>query len=245
MEFELCLSPPELSTELPSYSPSTSSPVYSCELSSGERRLEHTPQCPSAHPRPTSVFIKKAGKTTIILNEQHEGATIPSYGRRALITGNLVLEQSETIVEVIIKVILRPLPLFVLQINFVYTRFQVKAKLDSTISEAGGQSIKLLSDNYTLWSNRSQPSGSCPSQIPFSMLLPATFTHNGETLPLPPSYNASFFVVPTLLVRSSYNIHIIISRIRHRKMEIWPKTKQCVAHMLNFEGPTNPTFSSF
>jgi len=200
MEFELCVSSPEL----PNYSPSSPLPSYSCELSFGERRLEHTPRSHFARQQPTSVFIQKAGKTTVILNDQHEGATVPSYGRQALISGSLVLEQSESIVEVAIK---------------------VKAKLDTTISEAGGQSVKLLSDNYTLWSHQSQLSGSCPSQIPFSMLLPATFMHNDETSPLPPSYNANFFAVPTLLVRSSYNIHIIISRIRHRKMEIWPKTK--------------------
>jgi hypothetical protein len=100
MEFPLC-SP---SSELPSYSPSAPLPSYSCELSCGERLLEHTPRSRSAHVQPSSVFIKKAGKTTIILNEQLEGVTIPSYGRQASITGSLVLEQSESILEVVIKV---------------------------------------------------------------------------------------------------------------------------------------------
>jgi len=90
--------------ELPSYSPSSPLPSYSCELSCGERRLEHTPRSRSARLQPSSVFLKKAGKTTIILNEQHEGVTVPSYGRQALITGSLVFEQSETILEVVIKV---------------------------------------------------------------------------------------------------------------------------------------------
>jgi len=100
MEFELRLPSPEL----PSYSPLMPLPSYSCELSFGERRLEHTPRSHLARQQPTSVFIQKAGKTTVILNEQHEGATIPSYGRQALISGSLVLEQSESIVEVAIKV---------------------------------------------------------------------------------------------------------------------------------------------
>jgi len=90
--------------ELPSYSPSSPLPSYSCELSCGERRLEHTPRSRSARLQPSSVFLKKAGKTTIILNEQHEGVIVPSYGRQALVTGSLVLEQSESILEVVIKV---------------------------------------------------------------------------------------------------------------------------------------------
>jgi hypothetical protein len=100
MEFALCFP----SSELPSYSPSAPLPSYSCELSCGERRLEHTPRSRSAHSQPSTVFIKKAGKTTVILNEQHEGVAVPSYGRRALITGSLILEQSEGILEVVIKV---------------------------------------------------------------------------------------------------------------------------------------------
>ncbi|KIM43282.1 hypothetical protein M413DRAFT_444097 [Hebeloma cylindrosporum] len=200
MDFELSCP----SSDLPGYSPSAPLPSYSCELSCGERRLEHTPRSRSGHLQPSSVFVKKAGKTTIILNDQHEGVTVPSYGRQALIHGNLVLEKSESILEVVIK---------------------VEAKLDTTVSDGGAQSSKLLNDSYTLWSHRSQPSGTCPSQIPFSMPLPATFKHNGETSPLPPSYNAGFFSVPSLFVRSSYNIHVIISRIRHRKVDIWPKTK--------------------
>ena len=90
-------------SELPSYSPSSPSPSYTCQLGSGERLLEHTPQSRTSR-HPTSLFVKKAGRTTVILNDQEDGATMPSYGRSATISGNLFLEQSESIVEVVLKV---------------------------------------------------------------------------------------------------------------------------------------------
>ncbi|KAF8908861.1 hypothetical protein CPB84DRAFT_1766171 [Gymnopilus junonius] len=196
------------SSELPSYSPSSPSPSYTCQLGSGERLLEHTPQSHSSQ-NPTSLFIKKAGRSTVILNGQEDGATMPAYGRQAIISGNLLLEQSESIIEVVLK---------------------VKAKLDTTISEAGGTSIRLVDDSYTLWSQSlSSSTGqktTCPDQVHFSARLPITFQHSGKTYPLPPSYSASYFAIPSLIVRSSYTLHFIITRIRHRKLDLWPKTKQ-------------------
>ncbi|PPR07802.1 hypothetical protein CVT26_014987 [Gymnopilus dilepis] len=193
-------------SELPSYSPSSPSPSYTCQLGSGERLLEHTPQSRTSR-HPTSLFVKKAGRTTVILNDQEDGATMPSYGRSATISGNLFLEQSESIVEVVLK---------------------VKAKLDTTMSEGGGMSIKLIDDSYTLYSQSSSRTSKlpCPDQIPFTVRLPATFDHSGKTYPLPPSYSLNHFSLPSLIVRSSYTLHIVISRIRHKKLEIWPKTKQ-------------------
>lgn len=91
------------SSELPSYSPSSPSPSYTCQLGSGERLLEHTPQSRSSRQH-TSLFIKKAGRTTVILNDQEDGTTMPTYGRQATVSGNLLLEQSESILEVVLKV---------------------------------------------------------------------------------------------------------------------------------------------
>ncbi|KDR82874.1 hypothetical protein GALMADRAFT_238508 [Galerina marginata CBS 339.88] len=205
MEYQTFASSSDLLPELPSYSPSSPSPSYSCDLARGERLLEHTPR--ASRLASTSLFIKKAGKTTVVLNEQEDGATIPSYGRQAIISGQMLLEQSESIVEVVLK---------------------VKAKLDTTISEAGGHSTKIIDDTYSLWSSSSTSAqrSTCPDQIPFSVALPATFKYGDKMVPLPPSYNAEFFQVPSLFVRSSYTLHFVITRVRHRKLDIWPKTKQ-------------------
>lgn len=93
------------SSELPSYSPSIPSPDYTCELACGERLLEQTPRSRSSRSAPTALFIKKAGKTTVVLNDQEEGASIPRYGRQDIISGTVFLEQGETITEVTLKVV--------------------------------------------------------------------------------------------------------------------------------------------
>jgi hypothetical protein len=93
---------------LPSYSSSSPLPAYSCQLANGERLLQETPRSRASRPTPTSVFIKKAGKTVVLLNGQEEHATIPTYGRRAVVSGNLVLEKSENILDVVLKVRVSP-----------------------------------------------------------------------------------------------------------------------------------------
>lgn len=104
--------------------------------------------------------------------------------------------------------------------------------MDLTISEAGGESIKLIEDTYTLWSQASSTPRTerptCPSQIAFSAILPTTFTADGKQIPLPPSYSVNHYAVPSLFVRCSYTLHLVITQTRYKKMDIWPKTKQCV-----------------
>lgn len=91
------------SFNLPRYYSSTPSPDYSYELSSGERLLEYTPH-QSSFTRPSSVYIRKEGGTTIILNDQEEGIAIPKYGRQGTISGTLCFEQNDNILEVTVKV---------------------------------------------------------------------------------------------------------------------------------------------
>lgn len=63
--------------------------------------------------------------------------------------------------------------------------------------------------------------------------MPSTFQHNGQNIPLPPSYNASYYNLPSLFVRAGYQIHFIISRLRHQKVgAVWPKTKQYVCPLI-------------
>ncbi|CAA7262973.1 unnamed protein product [Cyclocybe aegerita] len=201
MEFQTFL----CASELPSYSPSVPVPSYSFELACGEQRLEHTPRV--VHPPPTSVFVKKIGRTTVVLNEQEEGVSVPTFGRSAHISGTVCFEESCSVLGVVL---------------------QVEGKLDSTISEAGGLSTKLFNQRYPLWSQCNSQGEPCPSQIPFSVFLPPTFTYNGAAAPLPPSFHTHFMDVPALFVKASYQLRFIITRIRHKKLEMWPKVKHAV-----------------
>ncbi|KJA21231.1 hypothetical protein HYPSUDRAFT_140969 [Hypholoma sublateritium FD-334 SS-4] len=191
--------------ELPSYASLAPVPSYSCELATGERSLQQTPRSRASRSPPTSLFIKKAGKTTITLDDQVEDASTPTYGRRGVISGNILLERSETVLDVVLK---------------------IEGKLDATISNGGSESVKLFADTYTLWSHTTSQGLPCPSQLPFNILIPSTFQHNGQNIPLPPSYNASYYNLPSLFVRAGYQLHFIVSRLRHQKVgAVWPKTK--------------------
>ena len=88
------------SFELPGYPSSVSLPSYSCDLASGERRLQHTPRLATSR-RLTSVYLKKSGRLTVSLEEQEAGVAVPCYGRQALINGSLFLEGRESVLEVV------------------------------------------------------------------------------------------------------------------------------------------------
>lgn len=106
---------------------------------------------------------------------------------------------------------------------------QIEGKLDTTVTDGGGHLIKVVADSYTLWSHTTSQESTCPSQISFSVVLPSSFKDKGASSPLPPTYNVSYYNLPSLFVRCGYQIHIIVSRTRHHKVgSLWPKTKQYV-----------------
>ncbi|KAF8798483.1 hypothetical protein BYT27DRAFT_7122833 [Phlegmacium glaucopus] len=203
----------ETSPELPSYdsddsfSKSLPSPSYSCQLASGEQRLDYT-SLRAPQSRTNSVFIKKSGELSIVVNEQEEDATIPVFGRHAVISG-IVLCQGQ--LEKIRKIVLK-----------------VEGKLDSSTSGGGSWSIKLISSYHTLWSHLTSEKA-CPSQVPFAITLPATFQDDNNSFPLPPSYHFVDDGIQTLLARSSYQLRFIVTHTRHPKIDaIWPKEQRMI-----------------
>jgi hypothetical protein len=88
----------------PRYSDSLSLPSYSCQLANGEQRLDYTPR---PH-RPSAVYIKNLGELSILLNDQEENVTIPVFGRRAVISGTVLLSQKQldSIRKIALKVLL-------------------------------------------------------------------------------------------------------------------------------------------
>lgn len=89
--------------ELPGYS-TLPVPAYSCQPACGERSLQGNRRVHPTQAPPTGVFVKKAGQVTVTLEDQENDAQIPIYGQRALITGSILIEKSETVLEVVLKV---------------------------------------------------------------------------------------------------------------------------------------------
>ena len=89
----------------PGYSDSLSLPSYSCQLSNGEQRLDYTPR---PQTRPSAVYIKNSGELNVLLNDQEENVTIPVFGRRAVISGTVLLSQRR--LDSIRKIVLQVVP---------------------------------------------------------------------------------------------------------------------------------------
>ncbi|KAF9492018.1 hypothetical protein BDN71DRAFT_1509816 [Pleurotus eryngii] len=205
---------------LPEYSPSSPAPEYSDELLLGEERLEHTPRPDRLRPTPTGVFVKKAGRTSIVLNEQEDGVRIPSYGRHAVVSGAVCLENPSIVEEVTVK---------------------LDGRMDLTISEGGSKSHKLVNETYTLWSKKDataeQPM--CPCFVPFSLLIPSTYEEGDKTRPLPPSFDTAFPGVPGLFAKCTYTLVVTIAKIRHRQMT-WLTKNKTISIRLHYHPRTRP-----
>ena len=77
----------------PGYSDSLSLPSYSCQLANGEQMLDYTPRPQTTRSRPNAVYIKNSGDLSVLLNDQEENVIIPVFGRRAVISGTVLLSQ--------------------------------------------------------------------------------------------------------------------------------------------------------
>jgi len=82
----------------PLYFSSCPSPSYSSEPLSDEQTLEHNPRY-RLRPSARASFTKKAGNTTVILNELEEAVAvgveppdIPLYSRNSVVTGEIHLD---------------------------------------------------------------------------------------------------------------------------------------------------------
>lgn len=194
--------------DLPSYSQSAPAPSYSYEPASGEQVLQHTPGRFAARGTPSGTFIRKAGRTVVLLHEQDADAAEPTYGRNALVHGAILLEDSATVTEVVVE---------------------LDGKLETTISDAGGKSIRLASKKYSLWSKSSEASTSrttsCPPQLTLNIAFPATFLDNGEDRSLPPSFHGFYKGARSVFARVVYCLKIKVKRTVNVKTPFWTKTK--------------------
>ncbi|KAF8190196.1 hypothetical protein K438DRAFT_1592301 [Mycena galopus ATCC 62051] len=193
------------SSVLPPYSPPPPVPSYSSEPTDDEETVESTPR---AHAHPTGVYIKKSGGNSVSLTEQDPSADFPTYGRHAAITGFVTLEDRETVSEIVLK---------------------VKGKMDVMISEGGSLSTRLVNNSYTIWSSGKSTHASCsscPSAVPFSVVLPSQFQHyDGVSYRLPPSYEIPLSTISGLFFKSSYSLSVTITRTMSHKIRFLTKSK--------------------
>jgi hypothetical protein len=90
---------------LPTYAPSAPSPSYTYEPTDDEHTLQHTPTVIS--PPPTSTYTKESERVVVTLFEQEKDIEMPTYGRRAHISGTVYCENVERVFQVVLKVRLK------------------------------------------------------------------------------------------------------------------------------------------
>nr|GAT51814.1 predicted protein [Mycena chlorophos] len=187
----------------PAYTPPPTVPSYSPKPTDGESTVSSTPRIGE---HPTGTFITKKGGDALVLAEQEPNAERPVYGRAAVVSGFVSIENRDTVSEVVLK---------------------VKGKMEFMISEGGSSSQKLIDDTYTLWSLSSPlPStSSCPGMLPFSVALPTKYYDDDHVArPLPPSYEVPFSTMPGMFFHSKYFLSVNITRARSRKLHFLSKT---------------------
>lgn len=86
----------------PTYSPSSDAPVYAAEPTNGEERLEFVARGQNRN-TPDGTFTKKSGGVTVVLADQDDNATIPSYSRNGVVRGDVLLDD-EKVLAVAVKV---------------------------------------------------------------------------------------------------------------------------------------------
>ncbi|RDB14666.1 hypothetical protein Hypma_016341 [Hypsizygus marmoreus] len=179
-------------SSLPSYvAPSfTYTPSYSAEPHDYERRVALVDRL---RPRPTGNFVKKSrnGDAHLRLTAQDNNIALPTYGFQGCVEGIIELLKTESVVSVEVKV---------------EGRLRLKE-----IAEGGTTSAKLCLDTTLLWM-RDAANSLCPSSLRFSLNLPATFTWEGKTYPLPPTFNVKLSGLPGFTASIDYAVSAIINR---------------------------------
>ncbi|TFK52166.1 hypothetical protein OE88DRAFT_1718201 [Heliocybe sulcata] len=176
----------------PSYYPSSDAPAYSLEPSQSEERLELSAR--RGRTLPTGPLLKRSGRITLLLQNQDEDASIPTYGRAATVSGEVQVKskQDAKIISVAIK---------------------LDCKLSLSVAEGFNTSTSLMSESFTLWENDRIHSRSCPYTFAFDLPMPTEGRMDDMPRPvsLPPSYNVDFAGVPGLYADSAYTITVTVT----------------------------------
>ncbi|KAH8825435.1 hypothetical protein DL96DRAFT_1467234 [Flagelloscypha sp. PMI_526] len=143
--------------------------------------------------RPSAPFIKtaKAGEARLKLIGHFQQGDVPVYGNSATVTGVVEVLKPDSVTAVEVKI-------------------EGRLKLHE-IAEGGSETAKLSDISITLWS-KSQQAPQCPPSLPFTIPLPGTFTHDGDTYPLPPTFETKLPGMPGFTASIDYRMTAVLSR---------------------------------
>ncbi|KAL4064166.1 hypothetical protein V8B97DRAFT_1988871 [Scleroderma yunnanense] len=181
-------------TNPPDYAPSWAlqlpSPSYTPSPQTHELRLALNGWL---RPNVTSCeFVKqtKNGCASVRLSGQDGRASLPVYGQGTSIQGIVDVYKNEGIVSIEV------------QIDGILKLEQVAG--------AGTCAYNLCSCKNILWIKDRVHDVPCPRSLPFSLVLPTTFSTGDKTYPLPPSYEAHLSGLPGFRAFVSYTLTVVV-----------------------------------
>ncbi|KAK0449746.1 uncharacterized protein EV420DRAFT_762730 [Desarmillaria tabescens] len=190
-------------------------PAYSLDPSDGESRIDLTPSR-SANNRFTGNFLKKEGNLSVVLTEQQDGCTVPSYGRKGVINGAVFFERRDLVTSVQVK---------------------LEGRMETANHEYGSQVVTFLDETRSLWSVDSANPTACSSSVPFSLTIPSEFEKgNDKRYELPPSFTASF---PELRVSIGYSLTVRVIE-NHYPLVGFLRGSPSLRIVLNYRPRTRP-----
>ncbi|VDB95739.1 unnamed protein product [Peniophora sp. CBMAI 1063] len=205
----LTMSLPDFLLPPPLYSVSAAAPQYSTEPGPSEQRLAITSRKPG---RPSLGTLRRSHSGIVIaLLNQDETADAPTYGRGGYIAGDVELASNQNILSVTAT---------------------IEGRLELTVAELTESEAPFLSVSQTLW--KADGTSTCPSVLPFELLLPETFQDRVDerTRPLPPSYDphSDGINMKSLSARVEYRIVIRVTKAKLGKM-LWKPSKSLTVRM--------------
>ncbi|KAJ7260143.1 hypothetical protein C8J57DRAFT_1134795 [Mycena rebaudengoi] len=194
-----------VSTVPPPYAASPPAPSYSPDPADSETTVEINR---ARSYIPAGNYTKHCRRETLILTGQDATAELPTYEGNCAVNGIVALEDREMISKVVLK---------------------IQSKMHVWISGRGSMDVNLVDDSLMLWSSNTSHTSACPSALAFSVRSPTKFQHEGITYPLPPSYDLPVNTVPGLIIKCSYSITLVVTRIRSRRLRfITGSSTMCV-----------------
>ncbi|KAF8518926.1 hypothetical protein BU17DRAFT_90403 [Hysterangium stoloniferum] len=217
-DIAIAIPPPRAwSQVLPAYSPVGETPQYTAEPRADEERVQINRRVVREQ---SGVYVEKNKHLTLALTNQAPNCTEPTYGKGATVQGAINLTKQEGIssVEVKLEGILllsvtsvivtgeTEVPLFE-NLDVLYRKPELPGATESkrsSLFSRGPPAVSLIPAKLS--------GERCPSTLTFSSRIPTSYSHDGTTRPLPPSYAAHFGNVPGLSLEARYTIRITITR---------------------------------
>ncbi|KAA1469682.1 hypothetical protein DENSPDRAFT_835337 [Dentipellis sp. KUC8613] len=197
-----CLPPPMTCLPPPCYTPSVEAPCYSLEPGPTEQRLALAAFRHGRRSTPTGVFTRKNSAISLAFRDQEEGIPYPTYGRGALVCGDIALKNPQNVLSVTVK---------------------LEGRLSLTLTEGISNVRTFLSTTSTVWKADEGSSSACPSMFPFEVMLPVGCQDVDRVRPLPPTFNSAYPGVPDIFINCNYTLTVRV--VKARNLKLWKPQK--------------------